>query len=139
MYVCFSNSNLRSNSFNIFSIIKLKNLLSDDGALIFALPNPESYDAIKYKENWAGYDVPRHLWHFSKSSITTLVTNHGLNVVSIIPMKLDSYYVSLLSEKYIRGKNTLPGFVNAFLTGFKSNWKAHKTTNYSSLIYIVTK
>ncbi|NJN41456.1 MAG: class I SAM-dependent methyltransferase [Flammeovirgaceae bacterium] len=81
------------------TIQKLKTLLAQNGILVIALPNYESFDANKYNAYWAGFDVPRHLWHFSSSNFNKLAKNNGLNVVTTIPMKLDSYYVSLLSEK----------------------------------------
>jgi 2-polyprenyl-3-methyl-5-hydroxy-6-metoxy-1,4-benzoquinol methylase len=51
----------------IFSI--LKSTLSANGKIIIAVPNHESYDANHYKEHWAAYDVPRHLYHFSKHTM----------------------------------------------------------------------
>ena len=40
-------------------------LLKPDGVCVVALPNCNSYDAKYYKDYWAAYDVPRHLWHFN--------------------------------------------------------------------------
>lgn len=114
----------------------LKNLLKKDGIIFIAVPNYESADAEKYKDLWAGYDVPRHLWHFSKKSMTRLLESNGLKVSDIVPMKLDSYYVSMLSENYTNGNKTyLKNLVKGFVSGFKSNSKAG-SDNYSSLIYI---
>ena len=113
-----------------------ENLLSLEGTLIIAVPNFKSYDAEYYKSFWAGYDVPRHLWHFSKNAISKLADRTSMEVVKILPMKFDSYYVSLLSEKY---KN---GFMNpfvAFWIGWRSNMKAKSSNEYSSLIYIIKK
>lgn len=119
------------------TINHLEKLLAKQGRLIFALPNVDSYDAKKYKEHWAGYDVPRHLYHFSQVTFKKLIKNHNLKVESIQPMKFDSYYVSLLSESY---KNKYFNYSRAFLSGWKSNSYARKNNNnYSSLIYIVKK
>jgi 2-polyprenyl-3-methyl-5-hydroxy-6-metoxy-1,4-benzoquinol methylase len=119
------------------TIEKLKILLKQDGVIFIAVPNYQSPDSIQYKNFWAGYDVPRHLWHFSKKSMTQLLHSQGLVVLEIVPMKLDSYYISLLSEKY-KNKNRLSilGIINAFISGFKSNFIARTQTNHSSLIYI---
>lgn len=112
-------------------------LLREDGTAIIALPNYESYDAAHYKENWAAYDVPRHLFHFNKTSFETLAKKNGFQLREILPMKFDSYYVSLLSEKYLNGKGSL---VKATFRGFLSNLKARQNNNqYSSLIYIISK
>lgn len=113
-----------------------KELLTANGTLIVAVPNYKSYDAQKYKGFWAGYDVPRHLWHFSQKSISQLAHSHQMQLVKVIPMKFDSFYVSLLSEKYKTGKmNPIKGF----WTGLLSNFKARKSGEYSSLIYIIQK
>jgi hypothetical protein len=85
-------------------------------------------------EFWAAFDVPRHLWHFSQKAISRLVKIEKMNVVKTLPLKWDSYYVSLLSEKYKSGKMN---FFNAFRTGWVSNFRAKRTGEYSSLIYII--
>lgn len=115
-------------------IQQLKKLLKPNGILVIAVPNFKSYDAQHYKEFWAAYDVPRHLWHFSKTAIKKLFESVEMEVVKILPMKFDSYYVSLLSEKYKHGKMKP---ISAFLTGFRSNTKAKHSKEYSSLIYII--
>jgi 2-polyprenyl-3-methyl-5-hydroxy-6-metoxy-1,4-benzoquinol methylase len=118
-------------------LTSLKNILAKDGLIIVAVPNHESYDANYYKDHWAGYDVPRHFWHFASSQLQTLMKNQGLKLSTIAPMKLDAYYVSLLSEKYKNnGRHNLATPFNAFFRGLTSNAKAKKSMNYSSLIYI---
>lgn len=117
-------------------ISNLNNMLSDFGRLIIAVPNFKSEDAKYYKEFWAAFDVPRHLWHFSQHSIHRLFLTEHMLVEKIIPMKFDSYYVSLLSEKYKNGKTN---FMSAFYRGFISNWKARASSEYSSLIYVIKK
>lgn len=117
-------------------IEKLKNSLSKNGKLIIAVPNFESYDATYYKQYWAAYDVPRHVWHFSKVSLNKIFKYHGLKIIKIRPMLFDSFYVSLLSEKYKTGKIN---YFKAFYIGLKSNMKAISKNNYSSLIYIIEK
>ena len=111
-------------------------LLEDDGVLVIAVPNYRSYDAKHYKAHWAAYDVPRHLWHFSKTSISKLFAPHQMEVVKIRPMWFDAFYVSLLSEKYRGNKRYL---INAFFIGLWSNMKAIFTREHSSLIYILKK
>jgi len=118
---------------NLHEYLKhLKSLLNENGKLIVAVPNFKSYDAEYYKEYWAAYDVPRHLWHFSQKSISILFETVGMKVKKVHPMKYDSFYVSLLSEKNKTGKSN---FIKAFWVGLKSNLKASKTKQYSSLIY----
>lgn len=118
------------------TLIKLKKLLRKKGYMLVAVPNIESEDAKNYKEYWAGYDVPRHLYHFSKKTLTKLLQKHKLRVVKTLPLFYDSYYVSLLSEKYKTGSNN---YITALKNGFRSNQEAKKTNEYSSLIYIIKK
>ena len=120
---------------NLYECIsQLKSMLSEKGKLIIAVPNFKSYDADYYKEFWAAYDVPRHLWHFSQKSIHNLFDAVQMKVTKIQPLKYDSFYVSLLSEKNKTGKSN---FLRAFWIGLKSNLKANKTSEYSSLIYVI--
>ena len=113
---------------------QIKKLLKPNGVLVIAVPNYKSYDAIYYKEFWAAFDVPRHLWHFSQNSISKLFKKESLKVFKTLPMKFDSYYVSLLSEKYKNGKMNP---FKALWIGFKSNRLAKRTKEYSSLIYML--
>lgn len=117
-----------------FYISNLKKLLKANGTLVIAVPNHKSFDATYYKENWAAYDVPRHLWHFSKKAIKSLFEQKGMKVINILPMKFDAYYVSLLSEKYKTGRSNL---LKAFYIGLRSNYRAKSTGEFSSLIYII--
>ncbi|MDB4496373.1 class I SAM-dependent methyltransferase [Flavobacteriaceae bacterium] len=117
-------------------ISNLNTMLSDCGRLIIAVPNFNSDDAKYYKEFWAAFDVPRHLWHFSQQSIHRLFLKENMLVEKTIPMKFDSYYVSLLSEKYKNGKSN---FMSALYRGFVSNWKARASSEYSSLIFVIKK
>ena len=111
-------------------------LLEEDGVLVVAVPNFKSFDAKHYGMYWAGYDVPRHLWHFSKTAIAQLFDRRGMEVIAIRPMLFDAFYVSLLSEKYKGNKLRL---VRAFFIGLWSNLTAMRTKEYSSLIYIVKR
>jgi 2-polyprenyl-3-methyl-5-hydroxy-6-metoxy-1,4-benzoquinol methylase len=115
-----------------FSIFK--KLLKPNGILIIAVPNYKSYDAQYYKSYWAAYEVPRHLWHFSKKSISKLVECNNMKVIKILPMKFDAFYVCLLSEKY---KSGIMNPLKAFWIAWRSNLKANRNQEYSSLIYII--
>ncbi|OUL60882.1 bifunctional 2-polyprenyl-6-hydroxyphenol methylase/3-demethylubiquinol 3-O-methyltransferase UbiG [Flavobacterium sp. AJR] len=115
-------------------IQELKRLLKPTGTLIVAVPNFKSFDANHYKTFWAAYDVPIHFWHFSKKAIQSLFEKVDMRLEKILPMKFDSFYVSLLSEKYKTGKMN---YLSAFFIGLKSNWKAKRTLEYSSHIYLL--
>ena len=115
-------------------IKELKRLLKPKGTLIIAVPNFKSFDAKHYGKFWAAYDVPIHFWHFSKTAIKLLFEKEEMKLEKVLPMKFDSFYVSLLSEKYKSGKMN---FVKAFFIGLQSNWKAKNNFEYSSHIYIL--
>ena len=141
-------SDLQNNSFDVITmwhvlehvpnlelqIQELKRLLKPTGTLIVAVPNFKSYDAQHYKTFWAAYDVPIHFWHFSKKAIQSLFEKVDMKLEKVLPMKFDSFYVSLLSEKYKTGKMN---YISAFFIGLKSNLKAGSTKEYSSHIYVL--
>ncbi len=116
---------------------KLKQLLSKDGKLFIAVPNYTSADAHFYKKYWAAYDVPRHLYHFSPKSMRILVEKHGMHILAKKRMWFDSYYVSMLSEKYKTGKDN---HLKAVLVGLYSNLIAlFNKDKCSSVIYVIGK
>lgn len=141
-------SELESNSFDVITmwhvlehvpdlenqIAELKRLIKSSGTIIIAVPNFKSYDAKHYKEFWAAFDIPIHLWHFSKTAIEKLFAVQNLELQKVLPMKFDSFYVSLLSEKYKTGKMN---YIKAFYIGLKSNWKGSKNSEFSSHIYVL--
>ena len=112
-------------------------ILEKNGVIFVAVPNHKSWDASFYKEYWAAWDVPIHLWHFSKRTITLLFKNYGFNLVKTKPMFFDSFYVSLLSEEFKYGKKN---FVKAFFVGLISNVLGLITKrSLSSTIYVFKK
>jgi 2-polyprenyl-3-methyl-5-hydroxy-6-metoxy-1,4-benzoquinol methylase len=114
--------------------------LNESGTIIIAVPNPQSFDALKYGRFWAAYDVPRHLYHFTKGSMKQLLEKHHMHIQKILPMWFDSFYVGMLSTKYKAKKINL---IDSFRTGLISNWKGKsdnsETLNTSSLIYVINK
>ena len=117
-------------------VAQLKKLLAPGGKLFIAVPNYTSYDAGNYRENWAAYDVPRHLYHFSPQSMNVLMKLHGLSVLNIKPMWFDSFYVAMLSEQY---KNKKGSLVRAGMIGLLSNMKTiFNRQRCSSVIYVIS-
>jgi len=115
-------------------IKELKRLVKPNGTIIIAVPNYKSYDANYYGKFWAAFDVPIHFWHFSKKAIQLLFEKENLKLEKVLPMKFDSFYVSLLSEKYKNGKMN---YLKAIWIGLLSNWKAKSSLEYSSHIYVL--
>jgi 2-polyprenyl-3-methyl-5-hydroxy-6-metoxy-1,4-benzoquinol methylase len=117
------------------TIEQFKRILHSKGNLVIAVPNSQSKDAEIYKEHWAAYDVPRHLYHFTEKTIKMLFEKHGFQIKEVRPMKFDAFYVSMLSEKYKNGS-----FLKAILNGWKSNRAGSADlTKYSSLVYLLEK
>ncbi len=119
------------------TLIYLYELLAQNGVLVVAVPNHASYEADYYKEFWAGYDVPRHLYHFTPKTLNNLMQNIGFEVIQQYPMPYDAYYISLLSGQY---KNGYKNYLHATWKGFQSNQHAKKNEgNYSSVLYVIKK
>jgi 2-polyprenyl-3-methyl-5-hydroxy-6-metoxy-1,4-benzoquinol methylase len=144
-------NNLTNGSFDIISmwhvlehvpklnerVEELKRLIKQNGIIIIAVPNCNSQDAKTYKAEWAAYDLPRHLYHFTPKDIETLFKNHGMKVFRILPMIFDSFYVSMLSEKIKTGNTNI---IRSLWNGFRSNVAALKSgKTYSSQIYLIRK
>lgn len=118
------------------TVRQLKKLLSEEGALLIAVPNSDSYDATYFKENWAAYDIPRHLYHFTPSTIESIFRKHGFRLVEQRPMLFDAFYIALLSTRYKTGKTD---YLKSVRVGLASNAKAQQTGNFSSIIYLLEK
>jgi len=116
---------------------RLYRLLSPKGVLIVAVPNCSSFDAHKYGGQWAAYDVPRHLWHFTPGTMQQFGAKHGFILAERHPMPFDAFYVSMLTEKYMH--HNLP-FVRGLLTGTLAWFSALvRKDRSSSLIYVFRK
>lgn len=117
---------------------QLVSCLRPDGVLLIAVPNVDSLDAQHYRQDWAAYDVPRHLYHFSPRTIAQLLRKHKLTVLETLPMALDAYYVSMLSEKHRAERGG--GLLSVLKAGYKSNQYAEQHEGqYSSLIYVAAR
>lgn len=112
-------------------------LLKDGGLLVIALPNHWSYDAKRYREFWAAWDVPRHLWHHNSDTIQRLAEKYHFKLHSMKRLPFDAFYVSVLSEKY--KKSSLPlikGLMRGLLSWINSLVRIRES---SSLVYIFRK
>lgn len=89
-------------------------VLRPGGKCIIALPDSSSHDAGYYREHWAAYDVPRHLWHFTPGTLKSFAEKSGFYMSGKRSLPFDVFYISYLSEKY-RGAN-LP-LLSGFLKG----------------------
>ena len=120
-------------------VAKIKSILKPDGVMILALPNHKSHDAKIFKEYWAAYDVPRHLWHFTTDTVEKLLSRHQFEIIKQKTMPLDAFYISMLSEKY-KGNSTLMQYIKALVIGTTGYLRSLSDINLSSsVIYIAKK
>jgi 2-polyprenyl-3-methyl-5-hydroxy-6-metoxy-1,4-benzoquinol methylase len=118
-------------------LYKFHTLLKSDGLLVIAVPISNSHDAVHYQQNWAAYDLPRHLYHFTQDTLTRACRAAGFEIIDKKPLPFDSYYVSLLSEKHLGSKFW---FLKAIFQGSVSNIKAFlKLSPWSSQIFVFRK
>jgi len=91
----------------------------------------------KNLQHWAAYDVPRHLWHFTPTTIKKLAQQTGFQVVAQKRLPLDPFYNALLSEQYKGNKLALVrGGIIGGIALLKSYVDAGATT---SPIYVLRK
>ncbi|MCU0473681.1 MAG: class I SAM-dependent methyltransferase [Bacteroidales bacterium] len=116
---------------------EIKRLLKPGGTCIAALPNCMSFDAMHYRDYWAAYDVPRHLWHFTPATFRIFSEKTGFEIKGIRSLPLDVFYISMLSEKY---KGTKLYFITGMIKGF---WfyliTLFNDKKSSSIIYLLGK
>lgn len=126
---------------HVHDLKEVFNFITDNiksaGRVYVALPNYSSYDAKKYKEFWAAWDLPRHIFHFNQESMKYLANKMGYRIRLIVPLPFDAYYISLMSHYYQTGKKSLK---ESAINGWKSNnYAKYNDNNYSSLIYVLKK
>ena len=83
---------------------KARKWLKKDGILVIDVPNYEGYDALKTWDNWQGWSIPYHFYHFTKKSLTYLLGKHGFTVIR------EKHYLS----EYLKQK-LQDAFVPSFL------------------------
>jgi len=121
------------------TLTQLISKLTPGGRLLLAVPNPDSLDAQHYRQDWAAYDVPRHLYHFVPATMRQLLARHGLRLTQTLPLPLDAYYVSMLSEK-LRAPEQAGGPLAVLRAGYRSNqYAAQHGGQYSSLLYVAER
>ena len=119
-----------------WQVTQLQRLIKPNGRIVIAVPNYKSYDGQYYKEHWAAYDVPRHLNHFNKQTITKIFKASGLELKKTDKLIWDAYYISYMSEQYKLHKFPL---IKGAYRGLVSNCKARRSGEWSSMVYIFEK
>ena len=114
----------------------LYNSTKKEGKVVVAVPNHQSFDAKHYKNFWAAYDTPRHIWHFDQKSITNVFKKQGFFLERKRLMMWDAFYISILSEKH---KKSRAIYFKAAAIGLLSNFLSLFTGESSSITYVFSK
>lgn len=77
----------------------MNQFLKNSGYLIMAVPNIHAWERQYYNCEWAPFDAPRHLYHFSEHTLKTLLENNDYSVCDTFAMPQDTPYNILLSMK----------------------------------------
>ena len=109
-------------------------LLSSDGRLAIAVPNPQSKDARAYGAKWVAWDTPRHLYHFEPPVMLKLLEDAGFSAKRAGAVAFDAFYHCLLSEPKL-----LSGYLRGGLRGFDSYLRGLAGADGSSELYLAYK
>ena len=60
---------------------EISRILTRKGVLILELPNAGNFLIDIFREKWFGWDLPRHLYHFTPGTITRMLSQAGVKVV----------------------------------------------------------
>jgi 2-polyprenyl-3-methyl-5-hydroxy-6-metoxy-1,4-benzoquinol methylase len=116
---------------------EIMRLLKPGGICVTALPNCSSYDARHYREFWAAYDVPRHLWHFTPATFALFSEKTGFRTEKVTNLPIDVFYISYVSEKYKEVNNPfVKGIIRAKFYAIGAFFNKERS---SSIIYILRK
>lgn len=60
---------------------KARQWLKPDGVLVVDVPNYRGTDAVKAWEQWKGWQLPFHLYHFTPETLKRLLAIHGFRTI----------------------------------------------------------
>jgi SAM-dependent methyltransferase len=63
------------------ALAEARRILDDHGLLVIAVPNADGVEARLFGRWWVNWDPPRHLYHFTKRTLTGLLERAGFSVV----------------------------------------------------------
>lgn len=90
-------------------IVKSRDLLNSDGELVILTPNISSLCHRNFREYWVDLDPPRHLFHFSATSLSQLLKKAGFTINELrttARMASPRWRASSLLKK----QGTIPGY-----------------------------
>jgi hypothetical protein len=63
-------------------LARTADLLRPGGLVVVNVPNWDSFDRTLFGPHWQGLDTPRHLYVFTRSTLTSLLTRAGFEVLA---------------------------------------------------------
>lgn len=113
------------------------NLVEPGGKLIVRVPNFGSRQARLFGSYWRGIEMPRHLFHFTPTTLTALLTTAGYKVAAVrpqtLPMSISQSLCCLLEDRlppFAGRTRNLEGFLYSMLypgavfASFLGEWDA---------------
>jgi len=94
----------------IITLQELHRILKKNGRIIISVPNIWNWERILFRKFWWGWDIPRHLWHFSPKTLEKLLKNYGFKEIKI----------QYLSDMYDFPKN-IRNMLSAFFPKLEKN------------------
>ncbi|MGD9853791.1 MAG: class I SAM-dependent methyltransferase [Planctomycetaceae bacterium] len=74
-------------------------VLKPRGWFAFSVPNVSCWEPMLFGRHWRGYDLPRHLQHFSSRGLQSLLEDNGFQIESIIHQPSFLYWTSSLGSR----------------------------------------
>ncbi|MGK5087425.1 class I SAM-dependent methyltransferase [Bdellovibrionota bacterium FG-2] len=65
------------------TLARCHELLNMGGTLMIAVPHFKSFQSRIFRKNWFHLDLPRHLYHFPKGALLSLLNQHGFEILSV--------------------------------------------------------
>lgn len=65
------------------TLVEINRILKLGGWLVMSLPNPDSWESAWFSRYWAGWDIPRHFFIYSRNVIAKLLGNTGYSIQEV--------------------------------------------------------
>ncbi len=75
----------------------IHSILTNNGLLYISVPNISSFEARLFRKYWRGLDLPRHITHFNRETICSLLSNSGYSIEKISNMSFPSSFIESLA------------------------------------------
>ena len=93
-----------------------RKLLKPGGLLLIGVPNFGSFQSSLFRQHWWHLDLPRHLYHFTHHSLSTLLTESGFRVAKNDTFTIDQSIFGFIQSALNR---LFPSHHNALFSALK--------------------